>query len=596
MPVDALEPIGHVTSPPARYTEASLVKKLEELGIGRPSTYASIMGALAARYVWKKGQALVPDWVSFIVVKLLSTALLAAGRLRLHRRDGGRPRRDRRPPARPRRLPQALLLRRPEAHRPERAGRRPRADRSGRPQRHPHRPGPQRRRDRGPGRPLRPVPEARRRHRAHPREAGPRRADGGRRPRRSSPRRAAAGCSAPIPATGLPVYAKSGRFGPYVQLGEAKEKEKPQKTQSLLKTMKLETVTLDDALQLLSLPRPLGPAPGGDEVRACYGKFGPYLTMGAESRNLGGDDDSVALTITLEQALAIFAQPKQFRGRGAPKPPLATFGEDAVSGKKMVLKEGKFGFYVTDGETNASLRRGDDPADLTPERAQELLAERREYMASPEGQQKMALRTARGGAGAGRGWRRRPGRRRQGAQGSKGGDGGEGDREGEGQTGERCGEARSRAKNASRRPKKAKAKRAPRRKRSSPARRRHATACDSQPAGAAGCARDGGRSRTPSWREPSRQDASRHSLRRPRSLRGPASWALRLGLRPSDYWRYLRTGLKRIRSRPAPRPRPAGAACRPRTPGSCRGRSSTASPPRPTGCGCRSGRGTSGRG
>jgi DNA topoisomerase I len=160
-------------------------------------------------------------------------------------------------------------------------------------------------------------------------------------------------------------------------------------------------VTLDDALQLLSLPRPLGQSPGGDEVRACYGKFGPYLTMGGESRNLGGDDDGVALTITLEQALAIFAQPKQFRGRGAPKPPLATYGEDAVSGKKMVLKEGKFGFYVTDGETNASLRRGDDPGEMTPERASELLAERREYMASPEGQAKMALRTARrGGRGA----------------------------------------------------------------------------------------------------------------------------------------------------------------------------------------------------
>jgi DNA topoisomerase-1 len=122
--------------------------------------------------------------------------------------------------------------------------------------------------------------------------------------------------------------------------------------------------------------------------------------MGGESRNLGGGDDGVALTIGLEEALAIFAQPKQFRGRGAPRPPLATFGEDPVSGKKIILKEGKFGFYVTDGETNASLRRGDDQADLTPERAQELLAERREYMASPEGQEKAALRaTRRGGRG-----------------------------------------------------------------------------------------------------------------------------------------------------------------------------------------------------
>jgi DNA topoisomerase-1 len=120
--------------------------------------------------------------------------------------------------------------------------------------------------------------------------------------------------------------------------------------------------------------------------------------MGKESRNLSGDDDAVVLTIGLERALEILAQPKQFRGRGQPKPPLATFGEDPVSGKKVILKEGRFGFYVTDGETNASLRRGDDPADLTPERVAELLAERREYLASPEGQQKTALRAARKGA------------------------------------------------------------------------------------------------------------------------------------------------------------------------------------------------------
>jgi DNA topoisomerase I len=398
--VDALEPIGHVTSPPARYTEASLVKKLEELGIGRPSTYASIMGALAARYVWKKGQALVPDWVSFIVVKLLSThftqlvdyAFTAemeddldeiAGRERgrgdflklfyfgdkkhtgLSALVGDLERID---PAALNAIPIG----------PDRNG----AEIVARVGRY----GPYLKR----GDDTAPIPE-----KLAPDELTVEKAE----EILSAPR--GGRLLGADPATKLPVYAKSGRFGPYVQLGEAKEKEKPQKTQSLLKTMKLETVTLDDALQLLSLPRPLGLSPGGDEVRACYGKFGPYLTMGTESRNLGGEDDGIALTITLEQALAVFAQPKQFRGRGAPKPPLATYGEDAVSGKKMVLKEGKFGFYVTDGETNASLRRGDDPGDMTPERASELLAERREYMASPEGQQKMALRTARrGGRGA----------------------------------------------------------------------------------------------------------------------------------------------------------------------------------------------------
>jgi len=159
------------------------------------------------------------------------------------------------------------------------------------------------------------------------------------------------------------------------------------------------TVRLDEALQLLALPRLLGAASNGDEVLACYGKFGAYLTMGPDSRNLGGEEDRIALTITLDQALAIFAQPRQFRGRGAPRAPLKTFGADPISGKTITLKEGKFGFYVTDGETNASLRRGDDQSDLTTERAQELLAERREYMASPEGQEKAAQRARKVGRG-----------------------------------------------------------------------------------------------------------------------------------------------------------------------------------------------------
>ena len=152
-------PRGHATSPPARYTEASLVKKLEELGIGRPSTYASIIGDAGRRsYVWKKGQALVPDWVAFIVVTLHGAALLRAGRLRLHRRDGGRPRRDRRRASAAKvDFLKALLLRRREAHRPAGAGgAEPREDRR-RPRSTaiPIGTGPRRRGDRGPGRPLR---------------------------------------------------------------------------------------------------------------------------------------------------------------------------------------------------------------------------------------------------------------------------------------------------------------------------------------------------------------------------------------------------------------------------------------------------------
>jgi DNA topoisomerase-1 len=423
--VDALEPIGHVTSPPARYTEASLVKKLEELGIGRPSTYASIMGALASRYVWKKGQALVPDWVSFPVVALLQkhfTQLVdfaftaemeddldeVAGRERSRvdflklfyfgdaKHKGLKALVENLDPIDPvtiNSIPigfdsKGVLI---EAR--------------------PGRYGPYLKR----GEETASIP-------------------GNLAPDELTVEMALKILSAPTggrelgidPATGLEVRVKSGRFGPYVQLapppgqavevvketaaskGKGKAKasekakpEKPVKTQSLLKSMDPATVTLAEALQLLALPRPLGLSPEGDEVRACYGKFGPYLTKGGDSRNLGGEEDRIALTITLDQALAIFAQPKQFRGRGAPRAPLKTFGEDPVSGKKIVLKDGKFGLYITDGETNATLKRGDQPEDMTVERAQELLAERREYVASPEGIEKAAIRAARkGGRGA----------------------------------------------------------------------------------------------------------------------------------------------------------------------------------------------------
>jgi DNA topoisomerase-1 len=209
------------------------------------------------------------------------------------------------------------------------------------------------------------------------------------------------------PATGLPVYVKQGRFGPYVQLGEAGGEEKP-RTQSLFRTMRPETVTLEQALSLLRLPRQVGVALDGQEVVAQNGKFGPYLTKGTDSRNLGAENEEKLLTITLEEALEVFKQPKVFRGRGAPRPPLATFGKDPVSGREVVLKEGRFGPYVTDGETNASLRRGDDPREVTAVRAAELLAQRREYDASPEGQARAAQRGGRKkGAGARGGGRKR---------------------------------------------------------------------------------------------------------------------------------------------------------------------------------------------
>jgi DNA topoisomerase I len=403
VPVADIAPGGHATTPPARYTEASLVKKLEELGIGRPSTYASIMGSLAARYVWKKGQALVPDWVAFVVIALMEqhfgelvdyafTAemedeldeIAARERAKLdflkgfYAGDGKH--------SGLRRLVEQALEKADAAglnnlligQDPQGVAINARVGRFG--------PYLKRGDDTAPI-PDKLAPDELTVEKALEILSAPR---GGRQ-------------LGADPATSLPVFVKSGRFGPYVQLGEAKDGEKPRKTQSLLKTMKPEAVTLPEALQLLALPRPLGRSPEGEEVLACYGKFGPYLTMGKESRNLGSDHDGVVLTITLEQALEIFRQPKQFRGRGAPRPPLATFPEDAVSGKKVVLKEGKFGLYLTDGETNASLKRGDDPAELTPERVAELMAERREYVASPEGQKKAALRAAKKGLRAARG-------------------------------------------------------------------------------------------------------------------------------------------------------------------------------------------------
>jgi len=178
------------------------------------------------------------------------------------------------------------------------------------------------------------------------------------------------------PASGLPVVARAGRFGPYVQLGETDPNSKTRPlTASLFKTMALDTVTLDDALRLLSLPRVVGTDPADNaEIEALNGRYGPYLKKGTDTRSLASEED--LFTVTLEEALALFAQPKT-RGRAAAAAPLKELGNDPVSGKPMVVKSGRFGPYVTDGETNASLRKGDEPESLTDERAAELLADRR---------------------------------------------------------------------------------------------------------------------------------------------------------------------------------------------------------------------------
>jgi DNA topoisomerase-1 len=153
------------------------------------------------------------------------------------------------------------------------------------------------------------------------------------------------------------------------------EKGKP-RTASLFKSMSLDTIELADALTLLSLPRVLGVDPAdGEEVVARNGRYGPFVQKGKESRSL--ETEEQLLTITLDDALHRLAQPKPRRGRGQPKPPLRELGPDPGSGKPIVIKEGRFGPYVTDGETNASLRQGDSVESVTLERAVELLADRR---------------------------------------------------------------------------------------------------------------------------------------------------------------------------------------------------------------------------
>jgi DNA topoisomerase-1 len=193
---------------------------------------------------------------------------------------------------------------------------------------------------------------------------------------------------------GLPVFKKTGKYGPYVQLGTPEQlppnAEKP-KMASLFKTMTIETLTFEDAVKLLDLPRNVGADPtDGEIITAQNGRFGPYISKGKESRSIDSEDQ--IFTITLEEALAKLAEPRVYGRRGPAKPPLREFGNDPVSGKPVVAKDGKFGVYVTDGETNASLTRGDRLEYVTPERAFELLAIRRD--AEPSSKRKPAKKAA----------------------------------------------------------------------------------------------------------------------------------------------------------------------------------------------------------
>jgi DNA topoisomerase-1 len=367
-----LEPQGHTTTPPARYTEATLVRALEERGIGRPSTYASIIGTILDRgYVFKRGTALVPSFLAFAVVALLEqyfgnlvdyefTARMEDDLDRIA--DGEQERVD--------------WLRRfyfgadgdEGLHNLVAEERLSEID----------------------ARDINSIPIGngivlrvgkygpyllRGEERASIPDDMP--------PDELTVEAAEELLAKPSgdrelgvnPETGRTVAVREGRYGPYVaELPPEGEDEKP-RTSSLFKTMSPETVTLEDALRLLTLPRMLGESED-EEVTASNGRYGPYIQKGKETRSLESEEQ--LLVITLEQALELLSKPKERRRRGgAPAGPLREIGADPVTSKPIVVRNGRFGPYVTDGETNASLRRGDDPEQVTLERAIELLAERR---------------------------------------------------------------------------------------------------------------------------------------------------------------------------------------------------------------------------
>jgi DNA topoisomerase I len=364
-----LRPDAHVTRPPARYTEASLVKELEDREIGRPSTYASILGTILDRgYVFKKGTALVPSFLAFAVVTLLEqhfahlvdydfTARMEDALDEISRGEAAR----------------VPWLRRFYFGDDGEEGLKELVS------------------DLGDidAREVSSFPLAGSDIVVRVGRYGPYLERDGQRvnvpgdiaPDELTPERAAELFDRPSndvtlgtdPQTGHEIVAKNGRFGPYVTEVLPEGSAGKPRTSSLLKSMSLDTVTLDDALRLLTLPRTLGEL-DGEPVLAQNGRYGPYLKKGGDSRSL--DNEEQLFTITLAEAKELFDQPKT-RGRRAAAPPLRELGEDPATSRPIVIKEGRFGPYVTDGETNASLRRGDDVESLTAQRAIELLAERR---------------------------------------------------------------------------------------------------------------------------------------------------------------------------------------------------------------------------
>ncbi|HET9059222.1 MAG TPA: type I DNA topoisomerase [Acidimicrobiales bacterium] len=393
---ETLEPQGHSTQPPARYTEASLVKALEELGVGRPSTYATVIDTIQRRnYAWKKGSALVPSWIGFAVVSLLEkhfAKLVDYGFTAGMEEDLDEIARGEEEP-----LP--WLTRFYFGQGPTAEGATAgtgaddgRSDPAGLKQMVTDRLGDI------DARAVNSIPVGDGSSSIVVRvgKYGPYLQEGETDRRVSVPEdmapdeltveRARELLDAPPPEksdrelgedpeTGLPVLVRAGRYGPYVQLGRAEEVTGKPKTSSLLSGMVPDEVTLEDALRLLTLPRSLGQDPAGnEEIVADNGRYGPYVRKGSDYRSL--ENEGQLFTVTLEEAVALFSQPRGRRTRQAAAP-LAELGNDPVSGNPVVVKEGRFGPYVTDGTVNASLRQGDTIERLTIERAAELLADRR---------------------------------------------------------------------------------------------------------------------------------------------------------------------------------------------------------------------------
>jgi DNA topoisomerase-1 len=390
-------PSGHETRPPARYTEPSLVAKLEELEIGRPSTYASIIRTITGRdYVFKKGSALVPTWLAFAVTRLLEEHFpklvdyaftaemedvldeIAAGRARrlavLTDFYFGGPTAEGTDAPQDRDGLQRLVSELGEID-ARKLSTFPLGDLESDAA--------------GSGIVVRVG-----RYGTYVEDADGRRANvaDDLPPDELTVDHARELLAKPMgeerelgqdPDTHHPIVARNGRFGPYVTEvlpPDAPKSVKP-RTGSLFRSMTIDSVTLDQARQLMSLPRVVGTDSDGQEITAQNGRYGPYLKKGTDSRSLESEDQ--IFDVTLDEAMVIFAQPKQ-RGRAAAKPPLRELGDDPVSGKPMIIKDGRFGAYVTDGEVNATLRRGDEIETITSERAAELLAEKRAKGPAPK--------------------------------------------------------------------------------------------------------------------------------------------------------------------------------------------------------------------